>query len=125
MGASSVMFFYALFISACGTAGSALHGFEKPAMHSMYSGCGGGLAMLLCSYLAKDGQGKKTKAAGVNVGLLLLTVFLVVFLIQTHKNIGVPEKADRLFLFILMALGSAIALWRTIVSKSSDTQHQE
>ena len=33
-----------------------------------------------------------------------------VFAMQSYKSYGVPEKADRFPLFVLMAAGSAVAL---------------
>ena len=47
---------------------------------------------------------------GVHAGLLLQVVFTGVFAMQTYKSYGVPEKQDRFPLFVVMSVGSVVAL---------------
>ena len=47
---------------------------------------------------------------GVHVGLLLQLAFTGVFTMQAYKSYGVPGKADRFPLFVVMGLGSVAAL---------------
>eukprot|EP00662_Eupelagonemidae_sp_cell21_P055835 gene55835-19672_t len=63
---------YGLFLAACGTAGSALHGFDKPAMHGR--GCG-----------------IIPVAIGVHVALLLQAVFIIVF----SRMIALKPKKEK------------------------------
>ena len=43
--------------------------------------------------------------------LILQLTFTGVFAVQSYRSFGVPEKADRHYLFVLMAAGSAAALY--------------
>jgi hypothetical protein len=36
---------------------------------------------------------------------------------QAKKSLGVPEKKDRLQLFVVMAVGSLVALWSIVAKK--------
>ena len=53
---------------------------------------------------------KILQAIGVHLGLLLQLLFTSVFARQAFKSFGVPEKRDRFPLFVVMAVGSALAL---------------
>jgi len=46
-----------------------------------------------------------------------LAVFVLVFGIQARKSYGVPEKADRFPLFVLMGVGSVMGLAFMILLK--------
>ena len=48
---------------------------------------------------------------GVHIGLILQLTFTGVFAVQSYRSFGVPEKADRHYLFVLMAAGSAAAIY--------------
>merc|ERR1712100_61914 len=107
---------YGAFLGVCGTVGAAMHGFEKKAMHSMYAGLGGLVSMLICGVLAAT-EKKVPVAIGVHIALILMVLFLAVFGIQAYKSFGHKEKFDRMVLFIIMGIGSAIALARAIGMK--------
>eukprot|EP00933_Yihiella_yeosuensis_P068994 TRINITY_DN7506_c8_g1_i1.p1 TRINITY_DN7506_c8_g1~~TRINITY_DN7506_c8_g1_i1.p1 ORF type:complete len:125 (-),score=42.07 TRINITY_DN7506_c8_g1_i1:56-430(-) len=107
---------YGTFLAVCGTAGAALHGWEKKAMHSMYAGLGGFAAMLFCSILSAM-ESKVPVAIGVHVALILILVFVAVFGIQAYRSFGDDSKFDRLVLFIIMGAGSVVALAKAISMK--------
>eukprot|EP00747_Dinoflagellata_sp_TGD_P168985 gnl/TRDRNA2_/TRDRNA2_196732_c0_seq1.p1 gnl/TRDRNA2_/TRDRNA2_196732_c0~~gnl/TRDRNA2_/TRDRNA2_196732_c0_seq1.p1 ORF type:complete len:136 (+),score=20.77 gnl/TRDRNA2_/TRDRNA2_196732_c0_seq1:44-451(+) len=115
-GFAVVAITYGVAIAICGAAGAALHGFEKKAMHSLYSGLGCLVAMLLCGGLSLTGK-RVPIAIGVHVGLLLKVVFLLVFCIQAAKSMGNPEKFDRLVLFVIMAAFTVAGLAGAMVFK--------
>ena len=48
--------------------------------------------------------------AGLKAGVALQCVFALVFARQTYRSYGVPHKADRLPLFVVMTLGSVAFL---------------
>lgn len=98
---------HGLFLAACGAYGAAKSGWT--AMHSLYAGAGGGVLLALCGLLSVGGT-KKKYMIGVHVGLLLQLVFTGVFTLQSFRSFGVPEKADRFPLFVVMGAGSAAAL---------------
>eukprot|EP00435_Cladocopium_sp_Y103_P063249 s321_g24.t2 len=154
-----MLIFYGLFLVLCGSAGAWLHNFEKKAMHSLYAGLGGSLAMLACGLFAASNikacevcnakaiagttlQGMMCHslrigiaalplgterplpscshvlvAIGVHLALVLMLIFIAVFSIQAFKSYGNPEKFDRLVLFVVMGLGSGIALAKAISMK--------
>jgi len=111
-----MLIFYGLFLVVCGSAGAWLHNFEKKAMHSLYAGLGGSLAMLACGLFAASNI-KVLVAIGVHLALVLMLIFIAVFSIQAFKSYGNPEKFDRLVLFVVMGLGSGVALAKAISMK--------
>ncbi|CAL1143083.1 unnamed protein product [Cladocopium goreaui] len=46
-----------------------------------------------------------------------MLIFIAVFSIQAFKSYGNPEKFDRLVLFVVMGLGSGVALAKAISMK--------
>eukprot|EP00434_Breviolum_minutum_P019654 symbB.v1.2.017335.t1/scaffold1345.1/size124088/5 len=56
-------------------------------------------------------------AIGVHLALVLMLVFIAVFGFQAFKSFGNPEKFDRLVLFVVMGLGSVVALAKAISMK--------
>lgn len=104
---ASVLAVHGGYLAACGAYGAKISGWT--AMHSLYAGAGGGLALALCGLLSVGGT-KKKYMIGVHIGLLLQLLFTGVFTLQAYKSYGVPEKADRFPLFVAMAGGSVIAL---------------
>ncbi|CAE7858214.1 unnamed protein product [Symbiodinium microadriaticum] len=56
-------------------------------------------------------------AIGVHLALVLMLVFIAVFTIQAVKSSREPEKFDRLVLFMIMGVGSAVALAKAISMK--------
>eukprot|EP00931_Biecheleriopsis_adriatica_P109416 TRINITY_DN8367_c0_g1_i1.p2 TRINITY_DN8367_c0_g1~~TRINITY_DN8367_c0_g1_i1.p2 ORF type:complete len:127 (+),score=27.80 TRINITY_DN8367_c0_g1_i1:65-445(+) len=112
----TMLMMYGAFLGVCGTAGSALHNWEKKAMHSMYAGLGGLVAMFVCGLLASSGA-KVPVAIGVHLALVLILLFIIVFSVQTFKSAGDPAKFDRMILFIVMGVGSATALAKAISMK--------
>ena len=107
---------YGLFLVACGGAGAWLHNWEKKAMHSLYAGLGGCVSMVICGILAASNI-KILVAVGVHLALVLMLVFIVVFGVQAFKSTGDPDKFDRLVLFLVMGIGSAMALGKAISMK--------
>ena len=104
-----VMFVYGAFLLGTGFYGAMSHDFAPKAMHSLYAGAGGAIAMAAAS-AATIVPNRKSYMIGVHVGLLLQLVFTVVFAVQAVRSFGNPEKADRLALFCVMLLGSVAAL---------------
>lgn len=78
-------------------------------MHSLYAGAGGGAALGVCGLLTVGGR-RKLYMIGVHVGLLLQLAFSAVFGLQAWRSYGVPAKADRFPLFVVMCGGSVLAL---------------
>eukprot|EP00439_Symbiodinium_sp_Y106_P051518 s2643_g6.t2 len=161
----TMLLIYGAFLAICGTAGAALHSWEKKAMHSMYAGLGGFVSMAeIMAQLEKDPvveppdgppeepvlpppneieiptdgpigalpaekrQGEVglqnasssylvPVAIGVHLALVLMLVFIAVFTIQAVKSSREPEKFDRLVLFMVMGVGSAVALAKAISMK--------
>jgi hypothetical protein len=109
------------FLAVCGAYGAKMSGWT--AMHSLYSGAGGGLALALCGLLSVGGT-KKKYMIGVHIGLLLQLLFTGVFALQSYRSYGVPAKADRFPLFVTMAGGSVIALglMRALKPKKNKTK---
>ncbi|CAE7720845.1 unnamed protein product [Symbiodinium sp. CCMP2592] len=112
----TMLLIYGAFLAICGTAGAALHSWEKKAMHSMYAGLGGFVSMAVCGVLAAT-EAKVPVAIGVHLALVLMLVFIAVFTIQAVKSSREPEKFDRLVLFMVMGVGSAVALAKAISMK--------
>ena len=79
------------------------------AMHSLYMGAGGGAALAVSGLMSVGGT-RKLYMIGVHVGLLLQVIFTGVFGLQAYRSFGVPAKADRFPLFVVMGVGSAVAL---------------
>ena len=100
---------HGILLAACGVYGAWSHDFAPKAMHSAYAGIGGCVALSVCSLLSIGGT-KKLYMIGVHLGLLLQLVFIGVFGLQAYRSYGVPEKADRFPLFVVMGLGSVAAL---------------
>ena len=63
-------------------------------MHSTYAGVGSGVILGVCAGLSVGGT-RKLYMIGVHLGLLFQLLLAVVFLIQSYRSYGVPEKADR------------------------------
>ena len=111
---------HGLFLLGCGWYGANISGWT--AMHSLYAGAGGGAALGVCSLLTVGGTRKlymigvhvgllgKLYMIGVHVGLLLQLAFSAVFGLQAWRSYGVPAKADRFPLFVVMCGGSVLAL---------------
>ena len=104
---AAVLATHGLFLGGCGAFGAAMSAWT--AMHSLYMGAGGGAALVVSGLLSIGGT-KKLYMIGVHVGLLLQLLFTGVFALQAYKSYGVPEKADRFLLFVVMGTGSAVAL---------------
>lgn len=104
---------YGLFLIIGGCWGALTTG----AMHSLYGGVGGGALVFFCSFLASFSSDRKCVAAGVHLDLLLAALFAAVFAMQTYKAYGVPEKADRFPLFVILVLGSVSHLFAMIKLK--------
>ena len=71
----------------------------------------GGLCAALGLCAAITPVSRKLYMIGVHIGLILQLTFTGVFAVQSYRSFGVPEKADRHYLFVLMAAGSAAALY--------------
>mmetsp|Transcript_13445 Transcript_13445/g.43181 ORF Transcript_13445/g.43181 Transcript_13445/m.43181 type:complete len:129 (+) Transcript_13445:91-477(+) len=98
---------HGLFLLGCGWYGAKISGWT--AMHSLYAGAGGGAALGVCGLLTVGGT-RKLYMIGVHVGLLLQLAFSAVFGLQAWRSYGVPAKADRFPLFVVMCGGSVLAL---------------
>lgn len=101
-----VLFVHGIFLAACGIYGAWANNFEVRALHSAYAGIGGLVVLHVSAALTVSGS-RTMYMIGVHVALLLQVLFVGVFSMQTYKSFGVPEKADRLPLFIVMGVGSA------------------
>lgn len=104
---AGVLAAHGAFLGGCGLYGAYMS--KWTAMHSLYAGAGGGLALAACGLLSIGGT-KKRYMIGVHIGLLLQLLFTGVFGLQAYKSYGVPEKADRFPLFVVMGAGSVVAL---------------
>ena len=104
-----IMAGHGAFLATCGVYGAYAAGWAAKAMHSAYAGLGSGAALALCAGLTSAGT-RKLYMIGVHVALLLQLTFTGVFAVQAFRSAGVPEKADRFPLFVLMGVGSAAAL---------------
>lgn len=127
-----VVVIHGVFLALCGIYGAASHDWAPKAMHSAYAGGAGGLALFICGTLAAL-PSRQMYMIGVHLALLLQVafshctvaplqlasffaflidaaqlVFLIVFTMQAYRSYGVPEKADRFSLFVVMA-GSTLA----------------
>jgi hypothetical protein len=98
------------FLAACGYYGASSHDFSPQAMHSLYSGAGGGGALALFAAISMM-PSRKMYMIGVHLGLLLQALFAIVFAVQIVKSYGHPEKADRVVLFSVMLGGTVLALF--------------
>ena len=107
---------HGLFLAGCGIYGASSNSWAAKAMHSAYAGIGGFVTLAVSSGLCVAGT-KKLYMIGVHVGLLLQLVFTGVFAMQTYKSYGVPEKADRFPLFVVMFSGSIAALGLNVMLK--------
>ena len=99
-------FVHGLFLGGCGVYGA--YKSNWTAMHSAYAGLGSYAALNVCAALSLGSR--KLYMIGVHIGLLLQVVFTGVFALQAYKSYGVPEKADRFPLFVVMGCGSLAAL---------------
>jgi len=104
-----VMLGHGAFLAACGVYGAASADWAPKAMHSAYAGLGCGGTLALCAGMAVM-PSRKMYMIGVHVALLLQVLFTGVFGVQAYRSYGVPEKADRFPLFVLMGVGSVGAL---------------
>uniref|UniRef100_A0A7S1A3G2 Uncharacterized protein n=1 Tax=Noctiluca scintillans TaxID=2966 RepID=A0A7S1A3G2_NOCSC len=100
---------HGVFMAACGIYGAYLHNFEKKVMHSAYAGVGGMVALSLSAAMTVSGS-NKLYMIGVHAGLLLQSLFVGTFAKQAYRSYGIPEKADRHRLFVVMGVGSGILL---------------
>ena len=105
-GCVQVLLIQGIFLAACGVYGAHAGGWEHKVLHSAYAGVGCGLFLFVCAGVTRSSQ----HTIGIHLALLGQVIFVGVFARQIFKSYGVPEKADRLPLFVLMAVGSAIAL---------------
>merc|ERR1719343_1603920 len=110
------MIAHGIFLAGCGCYGAHSQGWTKQVMHSAYAGLGGMGALTVCGALSVAGS-KKLYMIGVHLGLLLQALFIGVFSLQSYKSYGVPGKADRFPLFVVMALGSIAGLGALIKLK--------
>jgi hypothetical protein len=97
------------FLAACGYHGASLHGFDQSAMHSLYMGAAAGGVLGTMGLLAVTGS-RRLYMIGVHVALLLELIYISMFSFRAYKSYGVPEKADRFNLFILMGTGCILSL---------------
>lgn len=104
-----VLLAHGAFLAGCGYHGAAQYDFAPKAMHSLYSGAGGGAVLALCGLMSMSGS-YKLYMIGVHIALLLQLLFIIVFAVQAFRSYGVPEKEDRFMLFVEMGLGSVAAL---------------
>ena len=107
---------HGLFLAGCGLYGYKMSGFAAKAMHSAWAGLGACAALGVCSALSISGS-RALYMVGVHAGLLLQLVFSGVFGLQAFRSYGVPEKADRFPLFVVMGAGSLGALYLMIKLK--------
>lgn len=113
---------YGGFLGACGWFGAHSHGYASAVMHSLYAGVGSGAVMVLCGLNAfgepkKGDTNYKKWMIAVHLGLLFNALFTAVFFAQFLRARADPAKADRSFLFLVMAAGSALAAWTGIKLK--------
>mmetsp|Transcript_25991 Transcript_25991/g.79959 ORF Transcript_25991/g.79959 Transcript_25991/m.79959 type:complete len:127 (-) Transcript_25991:72-452(-) len=120
MAVATTLVSYGGFLAACGWYGAHESGYTT--MHSLYAGLGSGALMVLCgagsvgSPVKGDPTYKRWMIA-VHVGLMLNALYIVVFGIQFARSRGLPEKADRNFLFMLMTFGSVMSLYTLVKLK--------
>ena len=118
---AGVLVAHGAFLAACGCYGAASTGWTPSAMHSAYAGIGSGGALGVCALLSVSGS-RPLYMVGVHVALLFQVALTGVFGWQAWKSYGVPAKADRFPLFVLMCAGSVLALgaMRAFKPKKSD-----
>mmetsp|Transcript_100134 Transcript_100134/g.254695 ORF Transcript_100134/g.254695 Transcript_100134/m.254695 type:complete len:138 (-) Transcript_100134:209-622(-) len=105
-----------LFLGACGCYGSWMQNFRPGTMHSAYSGLGAMVLLVICAGLTVSGH-YKMYMMGVHLALLLQALFVLVFSMQSFRSYGVPAKADRFPLFVVMDIGSVVGLSLMIALK--------
>ena len=106
---AAVLVAHGAFLAACVCYGSASTGWAPSAMHSAYAGLGSSGALGACALLSVSGS-RPLYMVGVHVALLLQAALTGVFGWQAWKSYGIPEKADRFPLFVVMCAGSILAL---------------
>jgi hypothetical protein len=106
---TAVLLLHGAFLAACGCYGAASADWAPAAMHSAYAGGGTGAALVLCAIMAAS-QSYKLYMIGVHLALLLQLLLVGVFSWQAYRSYGVPAKADRFPLFVVMGVGSVVAL---------------
>mmetsp|Transcript_55107 Transcript_55107/g.118259 ORF Transcript_55107/g.118259 Transcript_55107/m.118259 type:complete len:135 (-) Transcript_55107:43-447(-) len=113
---AAVLVAQGIFLAGCGCYGAHSHGWTGKVMHSAYAGLGGMASLSICAAMSVSGS-RKLYMIGVHVALMLQALFVGVFSLQSYKSYGVPEKADRLPLFVVMGLGSMAGLGGMILLK--------
>lgn len=116
-----VLLLHAVFLAACGCYGAAAAGWAPAAMHSAYAGVGMGAALLVCAIMAVS-PSHKLYMIGVHFALLLQLLLIGVFAWQAYRSYGVPAKADRFPLFVVMGTGSVVALGAMRVFKPNKSK---
>ena len=117
-----VFLVYACFLAATGWYGAFVNDFRGKAMHSLYSGLGGALAMGLCGIGVLSGSTEKGKPGYrlfmvvIHLGLMLVALFAVVFGIQFTRSFNGPDGV-RTKLFAIMGSGSLCALIALVKTK--------
>ena len=106
---SAIMAGQGAYLCALGVYGAYASGWAAKAMHGAYAGAGSFAALGLCAAITPISR--KLYMIGVHIGLILQLTFTGVFAVQSYRSFGVPEKAARHYLFVLMAAGSAAALY--------------
>mmetsp|Transcript_21514 Transcript_21514/g.60938 ORF Transcript_21514/g.60938 Transcript_21514/m.60938 type:complete len:146 (-) Transcript_21514:163-600(-) len=101
---------YGFSIAALGAIGAGLHGFEKKAMHSLYSGLGCLFFMLICYALLKFSNHRTIAVCAAAASVAAEFLFLIIFAIQAVRSRRDPAKQDRFYLFVAMECTTVIGL---------------
>mmetsp|Transcript_26993 Transcript_26993/g.40854 ORF Transcript_26993/g.40854 Transcript_26993/m.40854 type:complete len:140 (-) Transcript_26993:185-604(-) len=113
---ATVLFVQGLFLAGCGIYGSASRDWDPKVMHSAYAGVGCAITLIACALATISGS-YKLYMIGVHLALLLQTLFVLVFGMQTYKSSTDPVKTDRLPLFVVMLIGSIVGLASMVALK--------
>ena len=108
---AAVLTMYAAFLAAGALFALLLIGFGEAVSLGIMSALSFAAAYASRGAPKKGDAGYKLYMIGVHIGLILQLTFTGVFAVQSYRSYGVPEKADRHYLFVLMAAGSAAALY--------------
>eukprot|EP00039_Didymoeca_costata_P001233 m.50942 g.50942 ORF g.50942 m.50942 type:complete len:137 (-) comp10694_c0_seq1:2557-2967(-) len=122
---SKVLLVYGQFLLVTGLAGWAMAGWTGKAKHGAMMGLGGDIAMCGLAFMASSDK-DKPRARMVEFQAMILPIVLgAVFVWQAKKQLGDPTKQDRLYLFILMALGSFCTSFLLISTWVKADTHQD
>ena len=108
-GCGAVLVLQGLYLLACGCYGAASNDWAPRVMHSAYAGAGACAFLMVTAAMSVSGN-YKLYMIGVHLALMGQAVFVLVFLVQSYKSYGNPEKFDRLPLFVAMLAGSLVGL---------------